>query len=248
MGQGRKPTPEGLLLHEAASPTQPTPPPPPLLIHPCTGRQPAGLQLLASRHCTHKFDPSRPVPRKVIHEILDTTRTLPSSANTQPWHIVVTQGATRDRLCEKMLQKFDAGDDGKAQYENRPKDMVDRMEKAVNDYGRQFYEEHFGVPRGDKAGRREKYRPNYEFWGAPVRLLLCLLVLSDQRAMPQSEPSVHVCLYLQGGGGIPRGEFSAGKIPYFILVRNFPLIFQGEVRNFPRAEFCPCKQPDRFST
>ena len=29
MGQGRKPTPEGLLLHEAASPTQPNPPPPP---------------------------------------------------------------------------------------------------------------------------------------------------------------------------------------------------------------------------
>ena len=26
MGQGRKPTPEGLLLHEAASPTQPNPP------------------------------------------------------------------------------------------------------------------------------------------------------------------------------------------------------------------------------
>ena len=46
-----------------------------------------------------------------------------------------------------------------------------------------------------------------------------------------------------GEGKIPRGDFSAGKIPYFNLVRNFPLIFQGEVRNFPRAEFCPCKQP-----
>ena len=44
-----------------------------------------------------------------------------------------------------------------------------------------------------------------------------------------------------GGGKIPRGDFSAGKIPYFNLVRNFPLIFRGEVRNFPRAEFCPCK-------
>ena len=27
------------------------------------------------------------------------------------------------------------------------------------------------------------------------------------------------------------------------MVRNFPLIFRGEVRNFPRAEFCPCKPP-----
>ena len=50
-------------------------------------------------------------------------------------------------------------------------------------------------------------------------------------------------VYCTGGGEIPRGDFSAEKIPYFNLVRNFPLIFQGEVRNFPRAEFCPCKQP-----
>ena len=48
---------------------------------------------------------------------------------------------------------------------------------------------------------------------------------------------------LQEGGGIPRGEFSAGKIPYFNLVRNFPLIFRGEVRNFPHAELCLCKPP-----
>ena len=113
------------------------------------------------------------MPREVLHDILEATRSLPSSANTQPWQIIVTQGATRDRLVEKMLQKFDAGDDGEAQYKNRPGNMVDRMQKACDDYGRQFYEEHFGVSRGDKAGRREKYRPNYEFWGAPVHLILC---------------------------------------------------------------------------
>ena len=39
------------------------------------------------------------------------------------------------------------------------------------------------------------------------------------------------------GGGIPRGDFSAGKIPYFILVRNVPLTFRGEVRNFPVRNF-----------
>ena len=53
-----------------------------------------------------------------------------------------------------------------------------------------------------------------------------------------------VCqIHHTGRGEIPRGGFSAGKIPYFNLVRNFPLIFRGEVRNFPGAEFCPCKPP-----
>ena len=41
-----------------------------------------------------------------------------------------------------------------------------------------------------------------------------------------------------GGGGSARG-FSAGKIPYFNLVRNVPLIFRGEVQNFPMQN-CAC--------
>merc|ERR1719253_399087 len=125
---------------------------------------PLALQHLGARHCTHSFDPSRPVPKKVILDILEASRSLPTSANTQPWTIIVCQGATRDKLSEKMLEKFDAGDDGKADYVNRPKEMNDRMKKAVGDYGREFYEEHFKLDRGDKDGRRAKYRPNYEFW------------------------------------------------------------------------------------
>lgn len=134
---------------------------------------PLGLQHIASRHCTHEFDKTKPVPKKVIQDILEGSRSLPTSANTQPWTIIVTQGDTRDKLCEKMLAKFDAGDDGSAQYQNRPTEMIERMNKAVHDYGREFYTEHFKLERDDKAGRRTKYRPNYEFWGAPVHLILC---------------------------------------------------------------------------
>lgn len=134
---------------------------------------PEGLRLIASRHCTHSFDPSRPVPPELLHGILEGTRSLPSSANTQPWTVIVVQGDMRDRLSERMLQKFDAGDDGQAQYQNRPGEMPDRMRSAVDDYGREFYEGYFGLDRGDKLGRREKYRRNYEFWGAPVHLILC---------------------------------------------------------------------------
>jgi len=134
---------------------------------------PLGLQLIASRHCTYSFDTSRQVPQSMVRDILEVSRSLPSSANTQPWTVIVVQGATRDRLSEKMLQKFDAGDDGQAQYENCPKSMISRMERAVNDYGRQFYEEHLGVDRSDKVGCRAKDRPNYEFWGAPVHIILC---------------------------------------------------------------------------
>ena len=46
---------------------------------------------------------------------------------------------------------------------------------------------------------------------------------------------------LPGGGGGLRGEFSAGKIPHFKLVRNYSLIFREEIRNFPHAELCMWK-------
>eukprot|EP00927_Polykrikos_kofoidii_P031067 TRINITY_DN26726_c0_g1_i1.p1 TRINITY_DN26726_c0_g1~~TRINITY_DN26726_c0_g1_i1.p1 ORF type:complete len:565 (-),score=90.73 TRINITY_DN26726_c0_g1_i1:166-1860(-) len=137
------------------------------------GRTPLGLRLIASRHCTHSFDPLRPVPQKIVYDILEAVRSIPSSANTQPWTVIVTQGTARNRLSAEMLEKFDAGDDGHALYENCPKDMNERMKKAVQDYGRQFYGDHFGVEQNDMAGRRAKYRQNYEFWGAPVHLILC---------------------------------------------------------------------------
>jgi len=113
------------------------------------------------------------VPHGVVRDILEVVRSLPSSANTQPWTVIVTQGIIRDQMSERMLQKFDAGDDGEAQYEHLPKNMTPRMARAISDYGRQFYEEHLGVARGDEAGRRAKLRPSYEFWGAPVHLVLC---------------------------------------------------------------------------
>eukprot|EP00930_Biecheleria_cincta_P033599 TRINITY_DN23287_c0_g1_i1.p1 TRINITY_DN23287_c0_g1~~TRINITY_DN23287_c0_g1_i1.p1 ORF type:complete len:551 (+),score=69.97 TRINITY_DN23287_c0_g1_i1:51-1655(+) len=134
---------------------------------------PLGLRHIASRHSSYDFDSSRPVPQKVVQDILEGSRSLPTSANTQPWTIIVAQGAKRDQLSEKMLQKFDAGDDGQAQYASLPENMVERMNKAINDYERQFFEEYLGLERGDKAGRRQKERPSYEFWGAPVHLLLC---------------------------------------------------------------------------
>eukprot|EP00929_Paragymnodinium_shiwhaense_P036990 TRINITY_DN19783_c0_g1_i4.p1 TRINITY_DN19783_c0_g1~~TRINITY_DN19783_c0_g1_i4.p1 ORF type:complete len:541 (-),score=70.35 TRINITY_DN19783_c0_g1_i4:194-1816(-) len=133
---------------------------------------PLGLQLLSSQHCTTRFDTSRPVPRQAMLDILEACRSLPTSANTQPWTVIVTQGADRDRLVEKLLEKFDAGDTGEAKYADMPEVMPARMQKAVQDYEREFYKE-LGVDPSDKAACHAKSRTNYEFHGAPVHLVIC---------------------------------------------------------------------------
>ena len=131
------------------------------------------LSLIETRHCTHAFETSRPVPRQMIADMLKAARNAPSTNNTQPWTTIVCQGDARDKLAEAMLVKFDSGDDGKAQYQNRPSDINQRMKDAHGRYGAEFYTGHFGLARDDKDGRRQAYRPNYYFWGAPVHLILC---------------------------------------------------------------------------
>ena len=71
------------------------------------------LSMIETRHCTHSFDRNKAVTREQIHAVLKAARNAPSTNNTQPWTVIVTQGAMRDELAEKMLEKFDAGDDGK---------------------------------------------------------------------------------------------------------------------------------------
>ena len=63
--------------------------------------------------------------------VLEAARNVPSTNNSQPWNVVVVQGEARQRLQTAMLEKFDEGSDGKASYQNRPKEMQDRMKSEV---------------------------------------------------------------------------------------------------------------------
>ncbi|OLP84852.1 hypothetical protein AK812_SmicGene34232 [Symbiodinium microadriaticum] len=98
----------------------------------------AALQEMSALHATHSFNASKEIPRQVVKDILEGLRSVPSSANTQPWTIVVVQGATRKLLSEKIVAKFDAGEQGAALYADLPKDMPARMQKAVDAYAKEY--------------------------------------------------------------------------------------------------------------
>jgi len=75
-------------------------------------------------------------------------------------------------LVKRMLENFDAGNDGKQTYKKYSAENTPQMQKGKDTYGKELYEGKHGLERGDAAGRRAKYRPNYEFWGGSVVLLL----------------------------------------------------------------------------
>ncbi|CAE7238449.1 nfnB [Symbiodinium sp. CCMP2592] len=138
-----------------------------------TGNSEHGLKhLVHSRHCSHTLDTPRPVPYDFLASILSAARYVTSASNSQPWSVTVIQGAARDKLSKAMLDHFDAGNDGGQTYKKYSTQNTSRMQKGKDQYGYELYEERHKLERDDKDGRRKKYRPNYEFWGAPVLLLL----------------------------------------------------------------------------
>eukprot|EP00435_Cladocopium_sp_Y103_P057168 s384_g19.t1 len=97
-------------------------------------RRPRGVQQMCSQHSTLRFDASRAVPKKVIIEILEALRSVPSSANTQPWTIVVLQGDKKAQVAAKLVATLEANDAGTTEYADLPSAMIPRMEKAVTEY------------------------------------------------------------------------------------------------------------------
>ncbi|CAJ1380030.1 unnamed protein product [Effrenium voratum] len=131
------------------------------------------LELVASRHCSHSLSDA-PVPRCLVESVLQAANHVPSHSNSQPWAVTVIQGEARDRLSEAMLAHFDAGNDGGQSYKKYSTQNTERMQRGKDTYGEELYERLHGLNRDDKDGRRRVYRRNYEFWGAPILLLLRL--------------------------------------------------------------------------
>ena len=68
-------------------------------------------QAITERKSVRVFKPD-PVPRELIEKVLGAGMLAPSSANMQPWDIVVIGGEEKDKLSQLLLQAFsDKGQD-----------------------------------------------------------------------------------------------------------------------------------------
>lgn len=124
-------------------------------------------QAITERKSIRVFKPD-PVPRELIEKVLGAGMLAPSSANMQPWDLVVIGGEEKDKLSQLLLQTFsDKGRDYDfAGKENKfPAQLLKRR--------RIFFDELFQElgHRGldPKAFVQES---TFRFWGAPVAMLV----------------------------------------------------------------------------
>ena len=117
---------------------------------------------------------SRPVPADLIGEIIDIARRTASSSNMQPWRLAVMTGADLDALRGAVRQSLAANPAAEGSeykiYASSLKDPYNRRRiKCAEDlYGT------LGIPRDNKMGRLMQFARNFDFYGAPVGMILSI--------------------------------------------------------------------------
>jgi nitroreductase len=113
----------------------------------------------------------KPVPAEVVERLLGLASRSASNSNSQPWQVHVVTGAAKRRLTADLLAAFDADDRGR-EYDYQPAEWPEPFGARRREFGDRLYGEALGIGRDDAARRLAHHRRNYDFFGAPVGMIL----------------------------------------------------------------------------
>src|SRR5258708_17085334 len=157
-----------------------------------------------TRHSMRVFKPD-PVARTDVEWIIGTASRAAATGNLQPWKLYITLGKARQRLSAAIIKAMDDGDSGRGgEYDVSPKEFTQVYDARRKLVGKQLYTL-LGVPRGDAAGMVKQFRKNYDFFDAPVGMILCVErrmglgqwidcgIFLDQLMLLAREKGLHTC-------------------------------------------------------
>jgi nitroreductase len=119
--------------------------------------------LFAERWTCRQFLPE-PVPRHTVEQILGLAQRTPSWCNTQPWHVVVTEGDGTVRLRERLLAHL-REHPGQPDFPF-PTQYTGVYQDRRRECGKQLYTS-LGIQRGDHEGTARQMLRNFELFDAP---------------------------------------------------------------------------------
>ena len=116
----------------------------------------------------------RPVSRREVTDILDVARFAPSGGNIQPWHIHVVAGAKKRALSAAVTEAHEEQrSDHTSEYRYYADDLPGAFGERRAEFGRIFYGS-LGIDQTDGAARGRQTARNYEFFGAPVGMIVTI--------------------------------------------------------------------------
>jgi nitroreductase len=127
-------------------------------------------EAVSTRFSCRAFLP-KPVPEKVIREIVELAARAPSAGNMQPWRVYALAGerleALKALLAPRMATELPKGEG--TDYTIYPRPLTEPYSTRRFTVGELLYKA-IGIPREDKAARYHQFSHNYAFFGAPAAL------------------------------------------------------------------------------
>lgn len=133
-------------------------------------------QALRARRSVRAFLPTE-VPRGEIERLLALAARSASNSNVQPWHVHVLTGEPKRSLSTALLTAMADGqrvaEPGlEYQYQPEPDAWTEPFRSRRQQFGEGLYGEVLGIERTDTTRRYAHHLRNYEFFGAPVGMIL----------------------------------------------------------------------------
>ncbi|KAI1330792.1 oxidoreductase [Xylariaceae sp. FL0255] len=122
---------------------------------------------ILTRHSTRLYK-ADPVPRSIIEHSLELATHSPSNSNTQAWRMFIVTGAALDRLKSALVHEASLGSEP-----NIP-GLPAQFRPYRSELGKLVYGEGYQIARDDKEGRKAAVLRNFEFFGAPVGVIVCM--------------------------------------------------------------------------
>jgi nitroreductase len=136
----------------------------------------AQFDALQSRRSTRRFL-EKPVEKAILERIMVSARRAPSGANLQPGFVHLLTGDPLASLSDQLCQAFEQSDTRPEEYDYFPQPMPAYLKARQREVGYALYNS-LGIARRDIPGRLAQHRRNFQFFDAPVGL-----VITIERAM-----------------------------------------------------------------
>jgi nitroreductase len=130
-------------------------------------------EALATRMSCRAFLPD-PVPEALLRQILAGASRAPSGGNLQPWFVDVLTGAPLAALLDRVRVQVPEHPLGHpSEYPVYPSPLGEPYRTRRHQNGEDLYAT-IGIPRSDRPARLRQFARNYEAFGAPVVLFICI--------------------------------------------------------------------------
>ena len=131
-------------------------------------------QVVRKRISYRRFS-HKPVSEEDVRDILNIAKVCAKRGNTQPWHCYVLSGEAKKSLTKAILNSSGMSPKGEFQMypskDDMPSDLYDVYMKRRRTLAAEMYRL-MGVSYQDKKGRVEAMMKNFDFFGAPVGIIV----------------------------------------------------------------------------